>query len=73
MKMVFQHDLCNSTNIRYRISCNHLLRHSVCGDIELANGFEVGSIGNVVLEAENVRFQDGARVANGGQLSVINP
>ncbi len=52
---------------------NQMLRHSVCGDIDLANGFAVGSIGVVVLEAENVRFRNGTRVADGGRLSVINP
>jgi hypothetical protein len=50
-----------------------MLRHSVCGDIDLANGFVVGATGEVTLKADTVIFQNGTSVADGGRLSVINP
>ena len=52
---------------------NQMLRHEVCGTIDLANGFAVGSSGDVTLEANNVVFQNGASVADGGLLTVNNP
>ena len=53
---------------------NQMLRHSVCGDIDLANGFVVGATGVVELKADGkVIFQNGASVADGGRLTVISP
>ncbi|MGI9237296.1 MAG: hypothetical protein ACR2QZ_07855 [Woeseiaceae bacterium] len=52
---------------------NQMLRHSVCGDISLTSGFSVGTAGIVTLEGDNVIFQNGTSVADGGELTVMNP
>ncbi|MGI9232387.1 MAG: hypothetical protein ACR2RD_02045 [Woeseiaceae bacterium] len=52
---------------------NQMLRHSVCGDINLTSGFSVGAAGIVTLEGDNVIFQNGTSVADGGELFIMNP
>lgn len=52
---------------------NQMLRHAVCGDINLVSGFAVGTAGVVTLEGDNVIFQNGTSVADGGELTVANP
>lgn len=49
---------------------NQLLKHSVCGDITLEDGFLVGATGDVTLEAANVIFENDTSVE--GDLTVVN-